>query len=113
MGAWLKGKGKGKGKDGKGKDGKGKDGKGKGCKGKGKGKGKCKRSAWDAELEGERIAMTAVDTVCEDGWVLAMEPSAPPGRVEETELSKAKQLEEMGFDASEVSEALKNCGGDL
>jgi len=71
--------------------------------------------------------MTAADTVSEDGWVLAMEPSAPPGLVEvetelseetdwfeeETELSKAKKLEEMGFDASEVSEALKNCGGDL
>jgi len=38
--AWLKGKGKGKGKDGKGKDGKGKDGKGKDGKGKDKGKGK-------------------------------------------------------------------------
>lgn len=71
--ALLKGKGKGKGKDGKGQDGKGQDGKGKGKgkdvkgrdgKGKdtGKGKGKCKRSGWDAELEepdAERMCMRA------------------------------------------------------
>jgi len=91
----------------------------------------CKSSA-DGTVHGprcERIVMTAADTVCEDGWVLANEPT-PPGLVEEetefsketeetewfeedTELSKAKKLKEMGFDASEASEALKNCGGDL
>merc|ERR1719230_489178 len=47
--------------------------------------------------------------------VLALEPSAPPMELfeEETEL-KAKKLKEMGFgEAWEMTEVLKNCGGDL
>merc|ERR1719378_1999754 len=133
----------GKGKDGKGQEGKGKGkGKCKGkCKRSGwdaeleepDAKRMCMRAG--AQTEAKQCARPGCNfqitwhpthccKACEKGAdchgpkcekVLALEPSAPPMELfeEDTEL-KAKKLEEMGFgEASEMTEVLKSCGGDL
>eukprot|EP00931_Biecheleriopsis_adriatica_P026671 TRINITY_DN161_c0_g1_i14.p1 TRINITY_DN161_c0_g1~~TRINITY_DN161_c0_g1_i14.p1 ORF type:complete len:425 (-),score=99.80 TRINITY_DN161_c0_g1_i14:83-1357(-) len=92
-----------------------------------KGKGRCKRSAWDVDPESQVSKGTRVKKCSHaDGnfqctWhatsIVADEmPSAPPLKLgeEETMLLKAKKLEEMGLgDASDMAELLKQCGGNL
>merc|ERR1711908_119508 len=77
----------------------------------------CKACESGADRHGPKcekvLALEPSAPPCEKA--LAMEPSAPSMELfeKDTEL-KAKKLEEMGFgEASEMTEVLKNCGGDL